>query len=148
MSTGDSQDLNEKSSSTAPMTEGNICQAEEIARAVETLTKKPASPWRGWSFLYKVMFIVGVGLILVLSCLLPILVLQQVNSNGQQDTDIRALVAETAQDDNQIVANQNKILANEASIQANNAYRESIQMAICHATPGCVIPPAPAGENQ
>lgn len=135
-STDDSGDSKTKSSPTEVLDEDIkelIAKLNEVAdHAADTIE----SPWKHWSFLYKLMFIIGVVLILVLSCLLPILVLQQVNSNGKQDNSIHSLILETTQDDATIVKNQEKIIA-------DNVYREQILINVCHATPGCVVPPKP-----
>lgn len=113
-----------------------ILIAKEAIVASNRVSERMASPWKGWSFIYKLMFILGITLILVLSCLLPVLILQQVNSSNTQIETNTDLLDKTAKDDKEIVTNQQIIIA-------SNAYRVLLQENICKAIPGCVIPPAP-----
>ena len=115
-----------------------ISAAEKATAASNLAAQRMASPWKGWSFLYKIMFILGIVLLLVLSCLIPIVLLQQVTSNNKQDDTIASLLNTTVKDDNKIIANQTQI-------KASNAYRLEIQIDICKTIPGCVIPPEPPG---
>ena len=121
-----------------------ISAAEKSTAASNLAAQRMASPWKGWSFLYKIMFILGIVLLLVLSCLIPIVLLQQVTSNNKQDDTIASLLNTTVKDDNEIIANQEKILKNQA-IQISNLQKvidnqvllSANQAAVCAVLPAC-----------
>ena len=121
-----------------------IKAAEEATRVADQASKRLESPWKGWSFLYKLMFVIGVSLLLVLSCLIPIILLQQTSQNATQDDHIAGLLTTTSKDDNIIISNQEKILKNQATQIANlqkvvdsQVLLSANQAAVCAVLPTC-----------
>ena len=123
---------------------------EVVTKATFLASEKMQSPWKGWSFLYKLMFIVGVTLILGLSCLFPIISIQQTRTNNRAITINTQNLNKTITDDaiifsneQKIISNQDAIIANETKQLQNHDNSTLYLVAICKATPGCILPVLP-----
>jgi hypothetical protein len=112
-----------------------VVHADDVEHASQVKSGS-ASGWGGMNVAYRVMFIVAVVLLIAAFIFVPILSLNQSQSNHD-------LIVKTTSDDSAIVSNQNKILDHiEHDIAADNANRVYLA-AICKATPGCVAPTNP-----
>ena len=116
---------------------------EVVTKATFLASEKMQSPWKGWSFLYKLMFIVGVTLILGLSCLFPIISIQQTRTNNRAIAINTQNLNKTITDDAVIFSNEQKILTNQQIILNNDAIKLAYIKAICSVTPGCIPPSTP-----
>ena len=100
-----------------------VDDARTVLRA-EAVHTAP-TPWRSMSSLNKVLFVVAIVAVVAVLVFVPILSLQQSQSNS-------TLLDRTARDDTTIITNQQKVL-DMLHAQIEN------QEVICTATPGCNI---------